>query len=109
MARDGDRRGAFQAYVVVVPHPYVVVTRAAARGDLRPGGFRLEGVPPGTYDLVAWHPGLGMRTERRGGAVVRYRAAAPVEPLASVSVVAGGGVEVEFTFDAPSPGADLPR
>ena len=42
------------------------------------GSFSLEGVPPGTYDLVAWHPG-----------------GEPVEQKVTVS--AGGRVTVDLT------------
>lgn len=40
------------AYVVVAPHPYTAVTDAN-------GSFRIDGVPPGSYKLRAWHEALG--------------------------------------------------
>jgi plastocyanin len=43
------------AYVVVQDHPYFAVT-----GDA--GAFEIKGLPPGTYELEAWHPTLGTRT-----------------------------------------------
>jgi hypothetical protein len=43
------------AWVVVSPHPYF----ATSSED---GAFRLEGVPPGTYTLEAWHETLGTKT-----------------------------------------------
>jgi plastocyanin len=43
------------AHVGVVEHPYFLVT-----GE--DGSFTLEGVPPGTYTLEAWHERLGTRT-----------------------------------------------
>lgn len=95
-----DGRGAFQAYVVTSPHPYVDVTSAVARGDVGPGAFRFDDVPPGTYDVVAWHPGLAMRTSRGGGAP-RYVAAPPVESVAHVTVGPSAVVEVAFEFEAP--------
>ena len=59
-----------QAYVVVSPHPYTAVT-----GE--DGSFRIEGMPPGTYQLRAWHEGLG-------------------ELDKDVTVTAGGEVTVNF-------------
>ncbi len=49
-----DIHGWMRAYVRVDPHPYHAVTNAA-------GGYRIEGVPPGRYTLVAWHERLGAR------------------------------------------------
>ncbi|MDA1184849.1 MAG: carboxypeptidase regulatory-like domain-containing protein [Acidobacteria bacterium] len=44
------------AYVGVVDHPFFAVTGAD-------GSFRLEGLPPGTYTIEAWHETLGARTQ----------------------------------------------
>lgn len=49
------------AWVVVPKHPYYVVTEAD-------GSFRLDGVPPGTYTLVAWHEPVTRRVD--GGEAV---------------------------------------
>jgi hypothetical protein len=38
------------AEMVVVPHPYYAVTDESGR-------FELTDVPPGTYQIVAWHEG----------------------------------------------------
>jgi hypothetical protein len=38
------------AEILVVPHPYYTVTDES-------GGFQLTGVPPGEYEIVAWHEG----------------------------------------------------
>jgi len=43
-----------QAWIVVASHPYYAVTD-------RTGAFSLDGVPPGTYTLTAWHETLGTR------------------------------------------------
>jgi plastocyanin len=45
------------AWAVVMDHPYFAVTGADGR-------FELRGVPPGTYELEAWHPTLGLRTTK---------------------------------------------
>jgi hypothetical protein len=48
-ARIGDAAGALiPAWVMGLSHPYYTLTDADGR-------FRLDEVPPGTYDVVAWH------------------------------------------------------
>lgn len=42
-----------RAYLVVVDHPYY------AQSDAN-GSFRMDGVPPGTYHIRAWHPSYGI-------------------------------------------------
>ena len=44
------------AYVGVVPHPYFAVTDKA-------GAFELKTIPPGTYEIEAWHEKLGRQTQ----------------------------------------------
>ena len=44
------------AYVGVVAHPFFAVTGAD-------GSFNLEGLPPGTYMIEAWHETLGTQTQ----------------------------------------------
>lgn len=46
-----------EAFGVVSDHPYFTVTGTG-------GAFRLEGVPPGTYTLEAWHPHLGVAAQK---------------------------------------------
>jgi hypothetical protein len=40
------------AWIVVLDHPYYATTA-------KNGQFTLDGIPPGTYHLRAWHPALG--------------------------------------------------
>lgn len=47
------------AYLHVFPHPYYVVTGPD-------GKFRIEGVPPGTYTVKAWHEGWKIAGEMAG-------------------------------------------
>jgi plastocyanin len=57
-----------RAYAVVSDHPFFAVT-----GD--DGSFSIEGVPPGTYTLEAWHPELGVEHQQvqvRPGATSNY-------------------------------------
>ena len=44
-------------YVVVQDHPFFAMT-----GD--DGKFAIDGLPPGTYELEAWHPVLGTKAMR---------------------------------------------
>jgi plastocyanin len=44
------------AWVGVLDHPYFAVTAAD-------GSFSLEGLPPGTYTIEAWHETLGTQTQ----------------------------------------------
>ena len=48
-----ESRPMSRAWVVVLDQPYFAIT------DSR-GAFRIEGVPPGTHQIRAWHPMLGV-------------------------------------------------
>lgn len=50
-----DRHEFMQNWLYVVESPYFAITG-------RDGRFVIDGVPPGSYDLIAWHPLLGVRT-----------------------------------------------
>ena len=45
------------AYLFVMDHPYFAVT-----GEK--GQFRIEGIPPGDYEIAAWHEELGEQVQR---------------------------------------------
>ena len=51
-----DVHGWMNAYVGVLDHPYFAITDAA-------GKYTLEGLPPGTYTIEAWHERLGASTQ----------------------------------------------
>jgi plastocyanin len=44
-----------QAYIAVMTHPYFAVTTET-------GTFSIAGLPPGTYEIEAWHERLGTQT-----------------------------------------------
>ncbi len=85
------------AEVLVVTHPYYAVTD-------EDGKFKLSGVPPGDYELVAWHEGWQLRrqeatfdvlTERR---VQRPVFSDPRTWQKNVTVTPDGSSVVDFTI-----------
>jgi hypothetical protein len=52
-----DQHNFMQAYFFSVENPYYAIVRSD-------GMFSIRGIPPGTYDVVAWHPILGKRETR---------------------------------------------
>jgi len=50
-----DVHGWMNAYVGVLDHPYFAVTKPD-------GAFSIPNLPPGTYELAAWHERLGEQT-----------------------------------------------
>jgi plastocyanin len=63
-----------KAYVAVFDHPFFAVSDQS-------GNFKIEGVPPGQYTVVAWHESFGEQTME-------------------VTVVSGEAKDVGFTFAA---------
>ncbi len=51
-----DQHRYMQAWILVPLNPYFATTDAN-------GGFTIDGIPPGTYTLSAWHPSLGYQEQ----------------------------------------------
>ncbi len=81
-----DTHPNMQAYLLAFEHPYFAVT------DER-GRFRLTGVPPGAYRVVAWHEGWWVTRMERGRPVFE-------EPhVREVEVTAPGKGTARVTFE----------
>lgn len=52
-----DRHDFMENWLYVVENPYYAVSDKS-------GNFHIDRVPPGDYDLVVWHPVLGMKKQR---------------------------------------------
>jgi oxygen-dependent protoporphyrinogen oxidase len=74
--------GTDAAYVYAPPHPYVAITDEA-------GHARFSDVPPGSYEIVAWHPPIAA-------------GAAPLVARGQVTVEAGGAAELTIEPRPPT-------
>ncbi len=66
-----------ESWAIAVENPYYVLTNEQ-------GHFLLDGIPPGTYDLRAWHPSIKL--------VIKQQVI--IEP--------GGALAVDFDLPSPS-------
>jgi hypothetical protein len=85
-----------RAYLFVDDHPYYARTDADGR-------FRLEGVPPGDYELVAWMPSWHVVSQERDPEscqVVRVTFGPAVEAAQNLSLAPAETIPVEFIFKA---------
>jgi hypothetical protein len=83
-----------RAYLIVLSHPYL------AHLDDQ-GRFHLERVPPGEYDVVAWHPDWCVAQRERHPDLVRVqqvRFGPPLEVVRRVRVVTGQVSECELVL-----------
>ncbi len=81
-------------YVMVLPHPYWVVTA-------QDGKFELKDVPPGTYVLLCWHEGMKEVAQLGSGGISGYDYGDPVEKAQDVTVEGGKEATVDITLETP--------
>lgn len=77
------------AHVLIFDHPYVVGPTALD------GAFALESVPPGTYELVAWHGPVRIEQPLEG--LTRFPGG-PLRTSQQVTVTAGARLRVHLTL-----------
>lgn len=82
------------AYVLVADHPYYAVTSDKASGDLKPGAFALDRVPPGTYTLVVWKEGMVEKPVESDGKVSAYNYSENVVIEKQITVEAGKDLDL---------------
>lgn len=75
------------AYVLVTEHPYFTITDEN-------GNFTLDNVPPGTYNITAWHEGLAKVEETTKS----YKPGSACHTARKVTVSAGATATADFTF-----------
>ena len=84
------------AHIHVVSHPYYSNTDEN-------GNFKLTSVPPGTYELHAWHEGWNIvKTEEKDGVVSSYNFSEPIILKKEVTVPKSGKVNAVFELSSSS-------
>jgi hypothetical protein len=71
-----------RGYLVVLNHPYITLTD-------KWGDFTLEGVPPGKYELVVWHPNWEEASHSRDAdtcQICRLTLQPPIEVVRSIEI-----------------------
>jgi hypothetical protein len=78
-----------------VEHPYYELTATD-------GGFAFSGVPPGSYQIVAWHDGMGAEPIVKKALTVGYKFPPPYESSRRITVHDDERVEVRLVLSAPA-------
>jgi hypothetical protein len=85
------------ADLFVVDHPYCVLTDSEGR-------YAFDHVPPGSFEVVAWHPNWDVLKQERdpeSGLTFRQTYAKPREKSAKIRMEPGAAVEANFSLSAP--------
>jgi hypothetical protein len=86
-----------RAYLLVSSHPHVALTDEQ-------GHFVMAKVPPGSYEIVAWHPNWQItRTERNpdNQRIQQVRFAVPLESRSVIQVETGRTATAELQLGSP--------
>jgi hypothetical protein len=78
------------AWIVTLEHPYFAVTDEN-------GSFKLEHIPPGKYNVIAWHEPWELKGKDKGGRLL-YEPEEGVRLVQEVTVPAKGEAGVTFEF-----------
>jgi hypothetical protein len=85
------------AFIHVMGHPYFALTDEN-------GNFKLTAIPPGTYELQAWHEGWEIvKTEEKDGVITGYTYSEPIILKKEVIVPRNGKVKVTFELSSKAP------
>ncbi len=87
-----------RGYLFVLDHPYVTQTDAQ-------GNFKLSQVPPGTYELVVWHPNWQEASHARDAdtcQICRLTLQPPLEVCQTVTISSGETRTVHVTLSMAS-------
>jgi plastocyanin len=86
------------AYLHVMPHPYVAITPDEDGDGGLAGEVVLDDVPPGTYELVCWHEGMISEPMEANGVINGFRYSADILLDQAVTVAPKGRQDVVFTI-----------
>lgn len=82
------------AFIHVVEHPYFALTDDN-------GNFKLAAIPPGTYELQAWHEGWEIvKTEEKDGVITGYTYSEHIVLKKEVTVPRNGKVKATFELSS---------
>ena len=84
------------AYLHLMPHPYVAVTAAADAGDVPAGEVTLDAVPPGSYEVVCWHEGMKTTIDTMDDIPSGYRFSPEIVLTRPVTVTPNGRHDIAF-------------
>jgi hypothetical protein len=90
-----ERHPWIRAVVQVAEHPYHDLTDEH-------GAFELAGVPPGKYEIIAWHDGMGATPIVEKAVTVGYAFAPPCDSVQRIALGPDEIVEMRLTLAVPA-------